>query len=161
MVKQVTRSRLVLAGRLLLAVAGVGAAWGWGLHRAPPAVAAQGTGEAVRLTLALPQPLKEGVYHGGRLVVQRSGGVGYVWAPVGILRPGQVGEVTFTNLPPGAPFACSFCEWDPAGQGPRLGDARLLLAEVVREPGRVRVRGYQNHGALHCAVGLIVADSPP
>jgi hypothetical protein len=161
MVKQVTRCRprLVLAGRLLLAMAVFGVVWGWGLHRASPAVA--GPGEAVRLTLALPRPLKEGVYHCGKLVVQRSGGVGYVWAPVGMLRPGQVGEVTFTNLPPGAPFACSFCEWDPAAKGPRLGDARLLLAEVVREPGRVRVRGYQNHGTLRCAVGLIVADSPP
>jgi hypothetical protein len=102
--------------------------------------------------------LKEGVYDQGQLVVKQANGVNYIWATISGLRKGQRGEITFKNLPRTAPVAAYFCEWDPVGQVPLLGNVRTILAEVVRRPGQIRVSGYQDHGTHTCAMGLIVAE---
>jgi len=75
------------------------------------------------------------------------------------LKPGQLGELNFTNVPGTFLIGVSFNEWDPFEHAPKLGEARFALISIQRAPNRIRAIGRNlHHHETHAAVGIVVAD---
>jgi hypothetical protein len=75
------------------------------------------------------------------------------------LKPGQLGSLTFTNVPGTFLIGVSFNEWDPFDHAPKITDAHFALISIQRAPERVRVIGRNmHHLETAAAAGIVVAD---
>jgi hypothetical protein len=84
----------------------------------------------------------------------------FIWgAFTKALKPGQLGCLTFTNVPGTFLIGVSFNEWDPFEHAPRISEARFGLISIQRAPEEIRVIGKNLHDQeLPAAAGIVVAD---
>ena len=83
----------------------------------------------------------------GRVYIEFAG-VTFIWAVFNApLRPGQRGDMLFTNIPGTAPITPFFTEWDMSSGFPRIGSALFTLIAAQRSNGAAKVGA----GALELA----------
>ncbi len=94
----------------------------------------------------------------GRVYIEFAG-VTFIWAVFNApLRPGQRGDMLFTNIPGTAPITPFFTEWDMSSGFPRIGSALFTLIAAQRSNGAAKVVGRNAGDAdLPAAAGLIIS----